>query len=601
MSARRPPLERRRAAGVDGAPFWAAPALLAVPVAFLSVLFLWPLATVLDTGLRPDGAVELEAFSDVIGNARLRSVVWFTVAQATASTALTLAVGLPVAWVLGRLDFRGRRFVWSALVAPFVLPTVVVGAAFLTLLGPNGPLNAALASVGVGSDLEPAIEPRGTMWAILLAHVFFNVAVVARVVGGAWRRLDPRVEECAQTLGASRLRTTWEVTAPLLAPAVLVAATVVWLFTFTSFGVVLVLGRSRVRTIEVEVYQQVRTLDLDLAAALAVVQLVLVVAALGLGGRVQRRWTMALPTRPAGGTGRRPEGPAQRWALRGVLAGLTVLIVAPLAALATRSLRVGDDWTLAAWRGLGSSRHDRVLSVDPLDAAWWSLRTALVAATISVVVGGLAAAGIVVAERRRFARDAARASIMAGGARPPSSGRRRRAGAASLVDAALLLPLGTSAVTVGLGFVLALDEPPLDLRGAPMLVPLAQAVVATPFVVRSLTPALRSIPPRLREAAAVLGASPLRVWRHVDAPMVLRPCLAAYAFALAVSLGEFGATVFVARTDRPTLPIVVQRLLGQPGERNVSEAMAVATALVVLTAVVVAAVELLDREDHVDA
>ncbi len=152
-------------------------------------------------------------------------------------------------------------------------------------------------------------------------------------------------------------------------------------------------------------------------------------------------------------------------------------------------------------------------------------------------------------------------------------------------DALLMLPLGVSAVTVGFGFLIALDEPPLDLRASWILVPLAQALVGVPFVVRTMLPVLRAVDVRLREAAAVLGASPWRVWREVDLPMVRRALLVAAGFAFAVSLGEFGATVFIARPDNPTLPVAVARLLGRPGDMNYGQAMALSTILMLVCAV----------------
>jgi thiamine transport system permease protein len=187
----------------------------------------------------------------------------------------------------------------------------------------------------------------------------------------------------------------------------------------------------------------------------------------------------------------------------------------------------------------------------------------VVATVLAVVLGGLAAAAL--------AR---------------SHGRTARS-----IDTVLLLPLGISAVTVGFGFLLALDEP-VDLRASPWLVPLAQAVVAIPFVVRAMTPVLRSIDPHLREAAAVLGASPRRVWLAVDLPLVWRALLVAAGFAFAISLGEFGATVVIARADAPTVPIAIARLLARPGTTNVAQGFALSVVLMVVTT---ASVLLVDR------
>ena len=154
-----------------------------------------------------------------------------------------------------------------------------------------------------------------------------------------------------------------------------------------------------------------------------------------------------------------------------------------------------------------------------------------------------------------------------------------------------MLPLGVSAVTVGFGFLVTLDRPPIDFRGSPWLVPIAQAMVALPLVVRTVAPALHGIDPRQREAAAALGADPLRVLMSVDLPVTWRPVLAAAGFAFAVSLGEFGATSFLARPESPTLPVVVFELISRPGQENFGMALAASVVLAVLTTTVMVVVE----------
>jgi thiamine transport system permease protein len=523
-------------------------ALLAAPLAFLTAFFLWPVANIIGEGLRGDGRWDLGGVEDVLGDPALRGVAWFTLWQAAASTLLTLAVALPAAHVLARYEFRGRRALQALVTVPFVLPTVVVGAAFLALLGPRGPL---------GVDLD------GTIWAILLAHAFFNHAVVVRTVGGLWEGLDPRTEEAARLLGASRWRALREVTLPALRPAIASAAAVTFLFTFTSFGVVRILGGPGHATLEVEIYRQTADLlDLPVASVLALLQLTAVASLLIVQDRLERRraaTTVALaPVRR-----HRPATAGERWWLRGNLVALAALLLAPLAVLVERSFRTGRGHGLAAWRALGDRSRTTGLFVPPLEAVANSLRYALAATVVAVVLGGLAAAALT---------------------RP--RGRVTRA-----IDATLLLPLGTSAVTVGFGFLIALDEP-FDLRASPWLVPLAQAVVALPFVVRTMTPVLRSIDDRLREVAATLGAPPARVWREVDLPLVRRAVLVAAGFAFAISLGEFGATTVIARADTPTVPVAIDRLLGRPGTLNVGQAFALSVVLLVLTAL---AVLLVDR------
>ncbi|MGH9274680.1 MAG: ABC transporter permease, partial [Acidimicrobiales bacterium] len=498
-------------------------------------------------GLRGDGRWDLSGVGDVVGDPALRGVAWFTLWQALASTALTLVLALPAAHVLARYEFRGRRALQALITVPFVLPTVVVGAAFLALLGPKGPL---------GLDLD------GSVWAILLAHAFFNHAVVVRTVGGLWEGLDPRTEEAARLLGASRWRAMREVTLPALRPAVASAAAITFLFTFTSFGVVRILGGPGHATLEVEIYRQTADLlDLPVASVLALLQLSAVACLLVVQDRLERRrGTQAIRMAPA--QRHQPGTRAERWWLRANLGLLAALLVAPLVVLVERSFRTADGHGLGAWRALIERTRATGLFVPPAEAVVNSLRYAAVATVVAVVLGGLAAAALT---------------------RP--AGRFARA-----VDATLLLPLGTSAVTVGFGFLLALDRP-IDLRASPWLVPLAQAVVALPFVVRTMTPVLRSIDDRLREAAAVLGASPVKVWREVDLPLVRRAVLVAAGFAFAISLGEFGATTVIARADTPTVPVAIDRLLGRPGTTNVGQAFALSVVLLVITAASVLVVD----------
>jgi thiamine transport system permease protein len=458
-----------------------------------------------------------------------------------------VVLALPAAHVLSRYEFRGRRVVQAIVTVPFVLPTVVVGAAFIALLGPRGPL---------GVDLE------GTVWAILLAHAFFNHAVVVRVVGGLWELLDPTTADAARVLGASPARVARSVTWPALRPAVASATLITFLFTFTSFGVVKIVGGATHATLEVEIYRQTaELLNLPVASVLALVQLAAVGTLLVVQGRLARRWAApGVALRPAARL--RPRGARQRAWVLGNLAVMALFLGAPLAVLVERSFSTGGGHGLDAWRALAGQRPESGLFVPPLDALTNSLRFAAIATVVAVVLGGLAAAALV-----------------------RTHGRVGRA-----LDVGLLLPLGTSAVTIGFGFLIALDRP-IDLRANVLLVPLAQALVALPFVVRTMTPVLRSIDQRLRDAAAVLGASPVRAWREVDLPLVRRAVLVAAGFAFAISLGEFGATTVIARANAPTLPIAIDRLLSRPGALNVGQAFALSTILMVCTAASVLVVD----------
>jgi thiamine transport system permease protein len=524
--------------------------LAAVPVAVVAVFFVLPVGAMLHRGVWPSGSFDPGAVLDVLRRPRTGRVLWFTVWTSTVATTCAVLLGLPAAYVLHRLRFPGRALVRTALLVPFVLPTVVVGLAVRQLIASSGPLGF------LGLD--------GTPVAILIGLVFFNVAVVIRTVGVAWEGLDRRPAEAAAALGASPWQVFRTVTLPALRPAIVSAASVVFLFCATAFGVVLVLGGVRYSSVETEIYLLTADLlDLPAAAALSLVQMLAVVALLVVVGRLR-----AVPDPTVRRVAAPPARPQRRDVAAIVVTALTLtLVAAPVLALALGSVRRDGGWTLDFYRALAGSA-DGLLEVSVGHALLASLRIAVDATWMSLSLGLVVA--FVVTRRMRS-----------------RAGRRAR----TVLDGFFMLPLGVSAVTLGFGFLIALDEPPLDLRASPLLVPIAQALVALPLVVRTLVPVLAGIDDRQRQAAASLGAGPLRTLRTVDLAVVWRPLLAAAGFAFAVSLGEFGATSFIVRPAEPTLPVVIYRLLGHPGALNYGTAMAASVVLAAVTAGVILVVD----------
>ncbi|WP_224769324.1 ABC transporter permease [Nocardioides ochotonae] len=525
-------------------------ALAVVPVVALGLFFVVPVSGMLARGFVVDGVFDPGAVLEVLSRPRVHRVLWFTAWSAGAATALALVLGLPAAYVLHRLALPLRGVLRAVLLVPFVLPTVVVGVAFTQLLGEDGPLGF----LGLA----------GSPVAIVLGLAFFNVSVVIRVVGGAWESLDPRPGEAAAALGASPRQVLTTVTLPALRPAIVSAASVVFLFCASGFGVVLTLGGLRWASVETEIYLlTTNLLDLQAAAALSILQLVIVTVLLAVSARLR-----AVP----GGTARvvaRPR-PVRRsdWPWLGATAVLLVYVGAPIATLVAGSLRVEGEWSLGNYRALGTTGSEQALLVPVTDALANSARVAVDATWMALLLGGLVA--LVVTRRSRGRAE------------------RRLRGA---LDAFFMLPLGVSAVTVGFGLLVTLGRGPVDLRDSPLLVPIAQALVALPLVVRTLAPVLGGIDDRQRQAAAALGAGPLRTLTTVDLPIVWKPLLAAAGFAFAVSLGEFGATSFLARDDRPTVPVVIFRLIGHPGAMNYGMALAASVVLAAVTALVMLAVE----------
>ncbi len=512
-----------------------------VPAAFIVVFFAYPVANVLSTGLAGAG---WRAMADLFRSSRERGIIWFTIWQAAASTIITVIVALPAAALVAGLSERHRRLVRALVTIPFVLPTVVVGGAFEGLFQ----------RFGLDSG---TFRLEATVWAILLAHVFFNYAVVVRTVGSFWAGLDNRLEEQARLLGANRWRTFAEITLPRLRPAISAAAAIVFLFSFTSFGVILILGGPRRATIETDIYRFAVTRgDLTTAASLAVVQLLAVICLVVLATALERRNPLA--TRQARRATRRP---GRTW-LWGNIAFTTLILGTPIGVLVERSLSVGNGYSLSNYSAL--THRVRQLPAPALAAVGHSLVFAVIATTLAALIGGLASL-VVVHGRRALSR---------------------------IFDLGLTLPLGTSAVTIGFGILITLDEPPLDLRTAWIMIPIAHALVGVPFVVRTMVPVLRGIDNSLREAAAVLGATPARVRREIDLPIGARGLVVGAGFAFAVSMGEFGATSFLPRrADTITAPVALFRLLSTPGATMRGQAMALAVVLMGVVALAVAIIE----------
>ena len=531
--------------------------LILLPLVFLAIFFFYPLASITARGLAPRGALDLSAFGKIAGSNFYRETLWFTFWQAAVSTVLTIIAAFPAAYVMARYDFRGKSFISALTLVPFVMPTVIVAAGFMALIGPRGWVNEALKSL-LNVDYAP-LDIQNTIWIILLAHVFYNFAVALRLISGFWSNLDPQVTQAARVLGAGRWRAFREVTLPLLRPAILAAALLVFIFDFTSFGVILILGGPQFNTIETAIYRKTLIdFDLPMATALALVQLTCTFAMIIIYTRLQNRAVVPLDLRPRRITQQRPGTRRAKALLLIVTISMLSLLLLPLAAVIVRSFVVNDAPSFDNYLNLATNPRGSVLFVPPLTALGNSLLFAIVTTVAALIIGTFAA--YTAAGKRRWSR---------------------------LSEPVWALPLGASAVTLGFGFLIGFPA----LRSSWIMIPLAHSLVAFPFVVRTITPALRSIRSNLREAAEVLGADPARVWREIDLPILGRALLIGGAFAFAVSLGEFGATAMLARADMPTLPYAIFRYLSQPGSLNYGQAMAMSTVLMLVVALSLVAID----------
>lgn len=526
--------------------------LLLIPFCFLAIFFFYPLVNIFAYSFGLSDVSVWADFLRVVNTPYYRDTVVFTVLQAVLSTVLTVGLALPCAYVFVRYDFWGKRLLLASATLSFVLPTVVVATAFTLLLGKNGALNQVLMAL-LGLETAP-LQIERTLVIILIVHVFYNFAVALRVIVAYWLNVSPRLEEVARLLGVGGWALWWRVRLPLLRPAILSAGLLVFTFTFTSFGVILVLGGVRFATLEVQIYYQALTVfDMPMASALAIVQLVMIGATTWVYTRWQRR--MGLDWRVARDISQKPRTWGGRLLVYSVLVAIGLLLFLPLLVLVWQSFTWQQDgFTLSYYAGLFQNDRRSILFVAPMVAVANSLAFALMATVLVVVLAGVLAYWVYAFEGR----------------------------VSRWVELVTILPLATSAVILGFGFLITLDAPPLNLRTWWGLVPISHALVALPLGLRVLLPALRRIPPSWVGSARLLGAGRWRVWWHIELPLVWRSMLVCGVFAFTTSMGEFGASLFVVRPDTPTMPVVIYRLISQPNPQYYGQALAMSVILLLI-------------------
>lgn len=538
------------------------------PAFFLLLFYLFPLVTILQRSFGNGNILEswksvektvLFAFQSAAG-------------QALLSVGFTLLIGLPGAYVFSRYRFVGRSFLRILVTLPFILPTVVAAAGFNALLGPRGWLNLML--MRISGLNQPPLAVINSLGLVVLAHVFYNVSIVVRIVGAALSQVDPRLEQSAAVLGATPLKRFVTVLLPLLSPAILSALILVFLFDFTSFGVILLLGGSSITTPEVEIYiQTMQYLNLPAASIITLLQLMCTLVLTWMLNRMGEGLLVPILPRTDDLNLKKPETRIEKILVSTIISTFIVLSVSPLLALV---LRAFFQWTqsssnampqlqfsLAGFVNLFRNTRQSLFFVPPMAAILNSLLFAGASALISVSLGLAATYSIV-----RF--------------------RKRN----TWLETALMLPLGTSAVTLGLGYLTAFSGVLRGTQLTVLLIPLVHALIGLPFVMRVVRPALQSIPESILHAGAVLGASAGEVWKKVEFPIIRRALGAGAVFAFTISLGEFGAAIFLARPEWPTITTVIFRSLNQPGEANYNQALAMA---VILLLICFAAILTVDR------
>ena len=341
--------------------------LYGLPIGFFILFYFYPLSAIFGLSFASDGRFTLTALTKLISDSYYVRVLWFTTWQAAVSTLLTMGLALPGAYIFARYRFRGQASLKAISTLPFVLPTVVVANAFTALLGPNGLLNQWLMN-GLNLDTAP-IQLHQTIWMILLAHIFYNYSVALRIISGFWQNLNPNLTQAAQMLGLSPRQAFWQVTLPLLRPAIGATAVLIFIFCFTSFGVILILGGPHFATLEVEIYRQaVEIFDLPVAATLSLIQIIFTFGLMWFYTHTQARLTRPLSLQSSRTSQQTIRTLRDKLIVTANLSLMFFLLGLPLIALILRSFTGGDGLTLAYYQELFINRRGSLFFVPPITA-----------------------------------------------------------------------------------------------------------------------------------------------------------------------------------------------------------------------------------------
>ena len=503
------------------------------------LLFVIPVSIVLIEAFRyPEGTFTLQNIGDVITDGYSWRIAWFTFLQAAVSTLGALLVGLPGAYMLSHYQFRGKRLLQSISQIPFVLPSILVVLGFVIFFGNSGILNKAFQQL---FDLkEPPLHILYSFKAIILAHTFYNFPIALSLISSFWEQLNHRQEYAAKTLGAKPFMVFWTITFPRLLPAISAAASMIFLFCFSSFSIILVLGGGpKFTTLEVQIYQLARVrFDIQHAASFAIFSLFISAGILFLYIRSQHWLQLAQKEVSYAAEAKRPSRSMTFFIL---LYGIAVclLIIAPLLSIIFQSFqapifRTGKTiYTLRWYRELFGLSTTSAFFHGAQSAIFTSLSIACIVTFITIPLA-LSLSTIIINLKRMYS---------------------------TTVETLLMLPMAISPVIIGLGYSIIASRMNVEHITYVLIIG-AHVVITLPFMLRAILPTYRAIHTAYAPAALLLGAKPFRTFIDIQLPMLSSSITSGAIFVFAISMGEMHATLLLSNSKVVTIPILLYRLIG---------------------------------------
>jgi len=491
----------------------------------------------------PYGAAFINAFKGrgvitVFENSALLHITLFTAKQAFLSVLLSLAIGLPGAWILGTSRSRFTPLFRTLTAIPFAMPSILAVLGFVLFFGNSGWANRFLAIFFGEGPLRILYKPE----AIILAHGFFNFPLVIRLAGDGLARAKGAYASAASVLGAPPFMTALTVILPLSIPSVMSAALLVFLYSFTSFAIVLVLGGGPASTtLAVEIYRHAKIfLNYRNAGALAIVETLIAVSVFFtyiFFGKKSGEIKVGTEKRILE-TGEKRLSSRIIMLLYGVLIG--IFILGPLLSVLMESILYRSSRSAPAvlslrwWTNTGAAS----MSDTFLPALFRSLFLAFFSAAFSCLLAISGALSVRIIEENES-----------------ENGRSRVA--ANIIRFFASAPIISSGIVMGLGWLIVYGG-----NLSPWAMVLLHGIFSLPFTFNFISEGFRSMPANILNAALISGANPLRGLLSTALPLSLPQLRSAWGFAAALSLGELNAVMMLGMENWETLPLYIYRAAG---------------------------------------
>lgn len=499
-----------------------------IPVLFLILFFYTPVAIIIFRTLTIEEGFSLKAIIDLLSVKWQQRVIIFTLKQAFYSALLTIAFAMPLAWIFGKYDFYGKKFLKSVFLIPFILPGITVALGFMLFYGNSGFLNQFLSRFNLNVRVLYSLK------AILLAHIFYNIPVAIRIIGNTLEKFNIRLEQAAKTLGANRFNLFLRLYLPCLLPSIINSFVLIFIYCFMTFGIVLVLGDVSYTTIEVNIFVLIRQLiNFRAGMALGFIQIMISVIFLSVARFVQNKQDFfhsyileeKVYKKPLFRSFNDFKNIAHILKLVYFLIFL-LFVIAPIASVFIFFIKSAINFDVF-YQNFNLFIMDPIIASTKFKVIFNSAILGLMSSLISVTLALMLSFGI---HKKKWLKN---------------------------LEILAILPMGISSVTFGLGFLLFLNY--ISISRFVLLI-FAHSVISFPIVFKIIYEGISQLKSNVMLAAKSLGANDFYVFYKISLPLLKNNIFNALMFAFAISLGELGA-VSILQRNYVTIPLAIYRYI----------------------------------------